>query len=63
MTELKGGINLEWDRLLYEKEGNSRAALIMHCQALITQHQELTVVVLQQYQAVLKKQEEDQEFI
>ena len=63
LTELEGAINLEWDRLLSEKEGNSRAALIMHCQALITQHQELTAVVLQQYQAVLKKLEEDQEFM
>ena len=41
----------------------NRAALIMHCQALIKQHQELAAVVLQQYQAVFKKLEEDQEFM
>ena len=35
----------------------------MHCQALIKQHQKLAAVVLQQYQAVLKKLEEDQEFM
>ena len=42
---------------------HNRAALIMHCQALIKQHQKLAAVVLQQYQAVLKKLEEDQEFM
>ena len=55
LMELEGAINVQWDRLLSEKEGNSRAALILHCQALITQNQELTAVVLQQYQAMLKK--------
>ena len=35
----------------------------MHCQVLIKQHQELAAVVLQQYQAVFKRLEEDQEFM
>lgn len=63
LRNLEGAINIEWDRLLSGKEGNSKVALIMHCQVLIKQHHKPAAVVLHQYQAVLKKLEEDQEFM
>lgn len=31
LRNLEGAINIEWDRLLSGKEGNSKVALIMHC--------------------------------